>query len=150
MVKAVIFDMYETLVTQYSGDLYFGEEIAKDLQIEERNFMPIWKGSQNDRSIGKITFEEVIENVMREYNLFSLEKFNFVVERRMNFEKEVFSHMNEEVIPMLRILKDKGIKLGLITNCFSEEVTTIQQSCLFELFDATCLSFLSEVPAIFR
>lgn len=142
MIKAVIFDMYETLVTQYSGELYFGEEIAKDLQIEEKIFMPIWRNSKKARTVGKLTFEELIESVLREHNLFSKEKLNLIMERRRTFEKNAFLHMNEDVIPMLEMLKNQGIKLGLITNCFSEEVGPIQQSHLFELFDITCLSFL--------
>lgn len=142
MIKAVIFDMYETLVTQYSGEIYFGEEIAKDLQIEEKIFMPIWRNSKKARTVGKITFEELIESVMREHNLFSKEKLNLIMERRRTFEKTAFLYMNEDVMPMLEMLKNQGIKLGLITNCFSEEVVPIQESCLFDLFDATCLSFL--------
>lgn len=142
MIKAVIFDMYETLVTQYSGELYFGEEIAKDLQIEEKIFMPIWRNSKKARTVGKITFEELIESVMRKHNLFSKEKLNLIMERRRTFEKTAFLNMNEDVMPMLKMLKNQGIKLGLITNCFSEEVVPIQQSYLFDLFDATCLSFL--------
>ena len=35
MIKAVIFDMYETLITQYSNPQYFGRHIAKDAGIEE-------------------------------------------------------------------------------------------------------------------
>ena len=30
MIKAVIFDMYETLVTLFSGTPYFGDGMAKD------------------------------------------------------------------------------------------------------------------------
>ena len=39
MIKAVIFDMYETLITQYNNPQYFGRHIAKDAGIEESVFM---------------------------------------------------------------------------------------------------------------
>lgn len=144
MVKAVIFDMYETLVTQYSGTLYFGEEIACDLGIEEDIFLPMWKKSKKARSIGEITFEEIIENSMRKYGVFSEEKLKMVVKKREHFELQAFSNVNEGIFPMLLALRAKGIKIGLISNCFSEEVYLIQQSALFELFDVTCLSFLEK------
>lgn len=142
MIKAIIFDMYETLVTQYSGQLYFGEEIARDLQIEENMFMPIWRNSKQARTIGEITFEEIIETIMLKHNLFSNEKVEQIVSRRHSFEKNAFLNINEDIMPMLKMLKNMGFKLGLITNCFSEEVIHIRQSDLFSLFDATCLSFL--------
>jgi len=33
MIKAVIFDMFETLVTLFAGRTYFSEDIAKDLGV---------------------------------------------------------------------------------------------------------------------
>ena len=33
MIKAVIFDVFETLVTHYNCPLYFGEQIAEDIGI---------------------------------------------------------------------------------------------------------------------
>ena len=35
MIKAVIFDMYETLITQYNNPQYFGRHIAMVADIEE-------------------------------------------------------------------------------------------------------------------
>jgi len=42
---------------------------------------------------------------------------------------------------MLSGLKEKGIKIGLITNCFSEEAKLIRESRLFPYFDVPCLSY---------
>ena len=33
MTKAVIFDMFETLVSMFSGDTYFSENMASDMNI---------------------------------------------------------------------------------------------------------------------
>lgn len=38
MLKAVIFDMYETLITLYESPLYFGTQMALDTGIEEEKF----------------------------------------------------------------------------------------------------------------
>ena len=35
MVKAVIFDMYETLITLYNSELYKGKQIATDMKLPE-------------------------------------------------------------------------------------------------------------------
>lgn len=42
MIKAVIFDMYETLVTLFESLLYFGTQMAVDAGINEKAFQKIW------------------------------------------------------------------------------------------------------------
>ena len=42
---------------------------------------------------------------------------------------------------MLRKLREQGIKVGLISNCFSEEAVVIRESTLFPYFDAVYLSY---------
>ncbi|MGN0477892.1 MAG: HAD family hydrolase [Hominenteromicrobium sp.] len=43
--------------------------------------------------------------------------------------------------PMLETLKHNGLSVGLISNCFSEEVDVIRNSVLYPYFDAALLSF---------
>ena len=38
MIRAVIFDMFETLVTLFRGKTYFSEDIAADLGIDTDDF----------------------------------------------------------------------------------------------------------------
>ena len=42
---------------------------------------------------------------------------------------------------MLVRLKEQGVKIGLISNCFSEESIVIRKSVLFPYFDAVYLSY---------
>ena len=44
MIRAVIFDMYETLITHYESPLYFGAEMAKDAGISKEDFYIHWRG----------------------------------------------------------------------------------------------------------
>lgn len=57
MIKAIIFDMYETLITLYESPLYFGTQMALDAGIEKEKFQELWKSMEEDRTIGKITLE---------------------------------------------------------------------------------------------
>lgn len=60
MIKAVIFDMYETLVTLFESSLYFGTQIAIDAGIPEKEFQSLWKPKEYERTIGKMTLEEIV------------------------------------------------------------------------------------------
>ena len=39
MIRAVIFDMFETLITHYNSPLYFGKQMAEDAGIPENRFL---------------------------------------------------------------------------------------------------------------
>lgn len=141
MVKAVIFDMFETLITHYKSPLYFSLQMAKDAGIPEQNFQEIWKPTESDRSIGKLTFEETIEMILKRNNCYSAELVSTITAKRTAAKEECFKHLHPEIITMLQNLMEKGILIGLISNCFSEETDVIRRSVLFPYFDAAYLSY---------
>lgn len=141
MVKAVIFDMFETLITHYESPLYFGVQMAADAGIAEENFQELWHKSEKDRTIGKLSLEEILEIILKKNNCYSESLLYAIAEKRVQCKKEVFHHLHKEIIPMLNLLKEKRILIGLISNCFSEEVMVIKKSILYPYFDAACLSY---------
>ena len=153
-IRAVIFDMYETLVTQFDSPLYYGTQIAGDLGLTPEEFLPGWRRTEEARATGKLTFEAVMEQLLRQHNLYTPALHRQVVDKRTAIQADCFSHLHPNILPMLSDLKQKGIKIGLITNCFSEEAKLIRESELFPYFDAPCLSWEEGVrkpdPAIYR
>lgn len=53
MIKAVVFDMYETLITLFNSTLYKGRQIALDMGIPENVFREIWDPSDDERTLGQ-------------------------------------------------------------------------------------------------
>lgn len=141
MTEAVIFDMFETLITHYNQPLYFGTEIAVDAGISVEKFQEIWHPMESDRTIGKMSLEEVLELILKENNCYSKELLNKIVKKRIATKKSCFEHLHPEIISMFAELKEKGMKIGLISNCFSEEVSVIRDSVLAPYFDVMCLSY---------
>ena len=60
MIKAVIFDMFETLVSLFNGRTYFSENIAEELGVTTDEFRAAWHANETDRTIGLKTMEEGI------------------------------------------------------------------------------------------
>ena len=141
MIKAVIFDMYETLITHYNCPLYFGAEMAADAGIPLEKFQPLWRSTESERTVGTMTFEDVITKILEENNCYSKEVLKTIADKRTAVKEECFKHLHEEIIPMLEALKERGVKIGLISNCFSEEARVIRGSILFPYFDGVCLSY---------
>lgn len=141
VLKAVIFDMYETLITLFESPVYFSTQMAEDAGIPEEDFRQIWRATEEDRTTGKVRVEEVVARILKEKGCFTEKKLQRIMEKRINYKKEAFEHMHPEILPMMDGLKEAGIKIGLISNCHSEEAAVIKESILYPYFDAVCLSW---------
>lgn len=140
MIKAVIFDMFETLVTHYKAPLYFGKEIADDLDIDTSDFLKMWNECEEDRTIGKIDLESLLSDILQRFNKYSPDAINFVTQKRIAAKKKCFENISNEILEVFEFLHKNKIKIGLISNCFSEEVEVIKNSILYNYFDVCCLS----------
>lgn len=154
MIKAVIFDMYETLITENKGYKFVGSEISKELGVDKKSFLHIWRNLERERSIGKISFEEVIRHIMNQLGCTDEERYQNVIRTRYITKRDCFHHLHPDLLSTLDTLRERNIKIGLISNCFSEEVTVIRESCLFSYFDTPILSYevglMKPQPEIYR
>ena len=141
MIKAVIFDMFETLVTHYRSPLYFSAEMAEDLGLPLEKFREDLAPTDRERSTGLISFEDIIRRIMQNNGISDEGKFNLVLEKRLNAKAEVFDHLHRGILPLLESLKARGIKIACISNCFSEEALAIRESRLAGYFDELFLSY---------
>ncbi len=142
MTKAVIFDMYETLITHYNCPLYFGGEMAADAGVTKEEFFRVWRNEEYEwmRTVGKMTLEELLTMTLKDVGNYSQELVEKLAAKRVATKVKCFNHLHLQIIPMLEELKKQGFKIGLISNCYFEEAEVIRNSELFPYFDAVCLS----------
>ena len=140
MIKAVIFDMFETLITHFQSPLYFGAQIAADMGIPEKKLREIWDPTDYARTIGTMTLEEVLEQILRASDRYDPELVKTIADKRTAAKEACFQHLHEEILPMLEGLKKQGYKIGLISNCYFEEASVIRKSVLWPYFDVAYLS----------
>ncbi|MBR6257216.1 MAG: HAD-IA family hydrolase [Lachnospiraceae bacterium] len=140
-IKAVIFDVFETLVT-LTGNRYLSRDMATDAGIPVDVFQKVWWESEYDRSSGKRTSEECIADTLKRVGRYSDELCGMIIKKRIDTKKKVFEEesLHSAVIPMLKALKEKGIKIAVISNCYNEEAAAIRNSCLFPYIDVLILS----------
>ena len=140
MIKAVVFDMFETLITLFNSELYKGREISCEMGIPEKVFREIWDPSEEYRTVGLRTFEDVITEILNTHGIYSQALYDTIISKRYRCTANAFEHKRPDIIPMLKALKDKGIKTGIITNCYFEERDAILKSDLYPYFDTLCMS----------
>lgn len=141
MVRAVIFDMFETLVTLFEGRTYFSENIAEDFGMPVAEFRDAWHATETDRTIGRYTLEEGLAESLKMLGRYFPELVEKVAAKRREALGDTFAAVPEAIVQMLKDLHAHGIRTGLISNCFSDERDMIRASVLFPHLDAARLSF---------
>ncbi len=153
MTKAVIFDMFETLVSLFRGRTYFSENIADDLGISVDLFRGLWHANEDARTLGKMTIEAGIGEALSAIGMYSEDAVQKIMGKRREVLNDTFSMIPEESDILLQSLRDKRIKTGLISNCFSDEAEFIRNCRLYSLLDTVMLSYEQGIrkpdPAIY-
>ena len=101
MTKAVIFDMFETLVSMFSGDTYFSEDMATDLNIPIDAFKNAWHATEHGRSCGNYTIEEGIKATLEMLGCYSAESVELLSYKRRKNLEGIFERTPVETITLL-------------------------------------------------
>lgn len=141
-MKAVIFDLFETLVTEWGRPKYSTREISLDLGLIYEVFLEEWKVLQKDRYLGKFSdSKEAFRVILKKFGIRSDENLlDNICGKREEFKRKCFENIDPEIIRMLSVLKENSFKLGLISNCSAEETYGFTESGIYKYFDAVVLS----------
>ncbi len=154
MIKAVVFDMFETLTSLFEGRTYFSEHMAADMNLSEDLFREAWHVTESGRTCGKYTIEEGIAMALKALDSYSEKSVRLIADKRREMLDDSFVAVPEESIDLLQRLKESGVKTGLISNCYSDEREYIKGSPFYPYFDVALLSYEEGVckpdPEIFR
>lgn len=80
--------MYETLITLFKSSLYFGTQMAQDVNIAKEEFLKMWSPMEHDRTLGKLSLEEALATIFREVQCFSKELLDLLVQKRTKAKEE--------------------------------------------------------------
>lgn len=140
--KAVIFDLFETLITEWGHKKYTKSEMCSDLGIEREIFDVYWEEKEQERYIGKIDFVDSIRYVCEKCGIqIDGPTLAAVTDKRIKTKSACFEYVDPDVFQLLSNLKTMGLKLAIVSNCSSEEVKVIKQSKIYEYFDQVILSY---------
>ena len=143
MLEAIIFDLYETLITCFDPQWKPQPSTAERLGIDQRAFDAAWQGSQRRRFTGDFPdFPSVLRYVGEEL----AEKLDEAVVQQLQDEllaaqERPLLDVEDEITDMLREVRSGGIKVGLISNCEPEEVAAWDRSPLSSLIEKPVFSW---------
>ena len=112
MIRAVIFDMYETLITHYRCPLYFSAEMAAEAGLPAADFQRLWHATEEARTTGRLTLEDALADILRANGRCTPDLVQTIVRRRTAVKEECFRHLHEGILPMLSALGGGAPKAG--------------------------------------
>ena len=123
-IDAVIFDLYETLVTEFNPDWRPSPSTAERLGVDQDAFDAAWRDAWPRRYVGGYDgFPSVLRDLCRRVGERADEAVvQQLYQERLVAKRRPLMRTEDAVIDMLRHLQDVGLKLGLISNCDQEEV----------------------------
>lgn len=141
--KAIIFDLYGTLVENFSSQAYdqVQEQMAKTLDIPYPKFRQVMLETINDKSSGGYhAVEDNIREICRRLSIkVGTTQIEQVVTLHYEFSESTFV-IESKVLEALDTLKSNGLLLGLITNCRPPIPSAFLQSSLAQYIDVPVFS----------
>jgi len=140
VIKAVVFDMYETLVTVFDQRPYYSAEMAHDAGVSVQQFRSFSRSYEQARTLGQCDLQTALKGTLNGLGIDDEPLLQRMIEKRTADQKRIFHQIDPAILSMLRALKVQGIRLGLISNCYLEERDLIRTSELAGFFDVMLLS----------
>lgn len=141
--RAIIFDLFGTLVDSYSVHGYkrYLAEMALALELPVEDFSNLWRDTIYERGIGIFkTTEESIRYICNKLKAsVSEENIKKCKQIRLENTRKALTPKNG-AIDILKNLKGLGYKVGLITNCSADVPLLWKNTEFFNLFDASIFS----------
>ena len=141
--KAVIFDLFGTLVDCYKVVDYDDTlvRIAAILNVPYLEFRRVWDDTAPERNTG--AFATTNSSISAICKIMDVQVDDDVIERAANIRRDFVNRTlspRRDTLSTLAQLKEKGIKIGLISNCSPDTPETWGETPFITLFDTTVFS----------
>ena len=142
--SAVIFDLFGTLVPDIAGPPYekIATQMAEVLSVPSERFIEMWFGLVYERNIGVFdTIQDNIEHICKKLNIdFSEEQVSSAAGIRYTYVKKAMTSPRKYSLEAIMELRNRGIRIGLLSDCSPSEVDIWPSTPFPDLFDATIFS----------
>jgi HAD superfamily hydrolase (TIGR01509 family) len=141
MLKAVLFDLFETLVTESLSRPAGVSSRAYEFGCERESFRKEWKGLRSRVTTGHVTFSHALGRIATELGGHAEEAtLQRLCAERARTKAVVFTQIEPQVLKMLDELRSRKLRLAVISNCFVEDVAAWPHCPLASRFHSVVFS----------
>lgn len=140
-IKVVIFDLFETLISEFDSGHPSTTEVAQTLGLPVAEFQQEYQNLRPARYTGKLDYAVSLRYIVRKLGGKSPEStIKTLAERRQSAFTAHLRRIEPEILNMLNEITSSGIRLGLISNTDGSEVLDWVSSPLVAFFEVTIFS----------
>ena len=136
--QAVIFDLYETLITEFDPSWQAKPTTAERLGIDTEVFDRRWQAWWLERMTRPVDFRDVLRDICPAADGVMIEELH---QERLVAKAAPLLNVEQPILDTIRQLRTEGLGVGLISNCSMEEVAAWDRSALAPLFDEVVFSY---------
>ncbi len=142
MIEAVLFDLFETLVTENDGAILPSLAVAERLGVDGDAFRAEWRKRLRARMTGAFSgYASAVTDVCEalshpaDHDLIR----QIESERTAGFAR-VFASPDPALLRALQAMNESGVRMGVVSNTSHDEIGTYEESWLSELMDISVFS----------
>ena len=142
MVQAILFDLFETLITESRDPPRGVSTLAPLFGCARDAFRAQWKTRRPAVTAGRLPFREAIRDIVITLGGHADEAdLQRICDDRRHAKARPFAQIDPLVLTTIDHLRCRGLRLGVISNCFAEDVVAWPQSSLASRFDCAVFSY---------
>ena len=156
MNRAVIFDLYETLITENHPEWHSEPPPYERLGLTQEDFDRERAARYRARMTGKLRdYRSLLQEICHACQIVPPEdEISLMQAERLAAKARPFERIDSQIIEMLQILKRTGYRIGVISNCTYDEIAAWESSPLQAQIDVPIFSCVEGIakpdPAIYK
>lgn len=141
MIQGVLFDLFETLVTEANSSIRRASSLASQLGVNEDAYRRHWRSRRPGVVLGRSTFRDTLAQIARTLGATPDETLlDELQSERVSQKAAVLRNVDPDVLAAIEALRGRGLRLAVVTNSFAEDVAGWDGSPLHLFFDVALFS----------
>ena len=123
MIKAVLFDLFETLITESHVAPTRASSLAHALGLERQAYRAEWKARRPRIVVGELSFADALTEISQALaGTVDTATVRGICQQRMREKAAAFARTDDQVMTLITELARRDVRLGVISNGFKEDV----------------------------
>jgi HAD superfamily hydrolase (TIGR01509 family) len=123
VIKAVLFDLFETLITESDVAPTRAGSLAPALGLERQAYRPEWKARRPRIVVGELSFADALTEISQKLaGTVDGAAVQRICQQRMREKAQAYARIDDQVRTLITELAGHHVRLGVISNGFKEDV----------------------------
>ena len=142
MLQAILFDLFETLITESQTRPAGMSALAPQLGCEREVFRREWETLRPAAMTGRVTLRQALSDIATKAGSHLDDvTVDRMCDERLRTKAEPFEQIEHQILMLLDYLRSRNLRLGVISNCLAEDVAAWAGCSLASRFDCAVFSF---------